>query len=238
MNVVCLFGRLGLFIPINIRGMTHLNSVATQYDWVAMSCSGRKSKSIAPFLMFRMKTPSHQRATSGDFYLGDGLMKKNFSIIVILLSLCGCSTIVSGTQQSVFIETPHANGAECKLTDSKSGSWYLNDTPASITVAKGNGPMNVTCNKKGYKTTTISVDEEVAGATFGNIILGGGIGILVDAASGAAQKYPDKIVVWIKPQQFDSSSTQKAWENEKAAYEQEQKKKAEEPKQQTSQNNQ
>lgn len=126
-------------------------------------------------------------------------MKKVSSIIAAAVMLTGCATIVSGTQQNIFVDTPHVNGAECKLTDSKNGSWYLDSTPGSVSVLKGNGPMNIVCTKAGYERGVVSVDENVSGATFGNIILGGGIGIFVDAASGAAQNYPDKVIVWMKP---------------------------------------
>jgi len=155
----------------------------------------------------------------------------------LLISLSACSTIVSGTQQSMFIETPKVMGAECKLNDSKGGGWYLNNTPGSVTVTKGNGPMNIVCSKKGYETTSVSVEETVAGATFGNIILGGGIGIFVDAASGAAQIYPDKVVVWMKPTSWKSSKEEQDWQKEKISYEEEQAKKEAALKEQTKSTN-
>ena len=147
------------------------------------------------------------------------MKRYNTLALVTGLLLTSCASIVSGTQQSVFIETPHVNGAECTLTDSKNGSWYLPSTPGSTSVSKGNGPLNIVSSKPGYETTTVSAEETVAGATFGNIILGGGIGIFVDAATGAAQMYPDKIIVWMKPKHFASASERKSWENSKAEYE-------------------
>jgi hypothetical protein len=138
--------------------------------------------------------------------------------LVAAVMLSACATIVSGTQQNIFIDTPHVTGAECKLSDSKNGSWYLPDTPGSVNVIKGNGPMNIVCTRQGYETTTVSVSEDVSGATLGNIILGGGIGVFVDAASGAAQKYPDKVIVWLKPRNFSSAKERASWENDKAEY--------------------
>lgn len=146
-------------------------------------------------------------------------MNKYALLVAAVFALNGCATIVSGPQQSIFIETPHADGAECKLTDSKNGSWRLDSTPGSVFVTKGNGPMNIVCSKKGYEKTVLQVEEGVSGATFGNIILGGGIGILVDAASGAAQKYPDNVLLWMKPTSFKSAAAKKEWEDEKALYE-------------------
>lgn len=144
---------------------------------------------------------------------------KNIYGLVLVLLLGGCATIVSGTQQNVFVDTPHVDGAECKLTDSKNGSWHLDSAPGSVSVIKGNGPLNIVCTKSGYERGIVSVEEGVTGATFGNIILGGGIGIFVDAASGAAQKYPDKIIVWMKPKKWASAAARKDWEAERAEYE-------------------
>lgn len=138
---------------------------------------------------------------------------------IALIFITGCATIVSGSQQTVFIETPFVENAECSLKDSKSGSWHMPSSPGAATVTKGNGPMNIVCKKTGYQTGLVTVDDEFAGATLGNIILGGGIGIFVDAASGAAQKYPDKIIVWMKPNKWTSASEQKEWETAKAEYE-------------------
>lgn len=165
------------------------------------------------------------------------MARKLIMPLVVSLFLGGCSTIVSGTQQSVFIDTPFVEDAKCTLKDSKSGSWYLPATPGSATVTKGNGPMHIVCKREGYKTGQADVDDEFAGATLGNIILGGGIGILVDAASGAAQKYPDKIVVWMQPNSWKSALQKKEWEAAKAAYEAEQAKKAEEQRRSQQQQN-
>lgn len=143
-------------------------------------------------------------------------------IMVALCALLGaCASITSGTQQALFIETPMVDGALCKLTDSKKGSWYLPTTPGSVSVLKGDGPMNVVCEKTGYVTGITSVDEETAGATFGNILLGGGIGIFVDAATGAAQKYPDKVVVWMRPTEWKSPDQEVSWNAEKRKFDEE-----------------
>ncbi|MBT3372701.1 MAG: hypothetical protein HOA08_22425 [Rhodospirillaceae bacterium] len=142
-------------------------------------------------------------------------------LIGLMFLFSGCATVVSGTTQTVFVETPKVNGASCKLNDSKAGVWYLPSTPGSATVRKGDGPMNIVCDKNGYETATTSVDETLVGATLGNIILGGGIGIFIDAASGAAQQYPDKIVVWMRPRKWPSAKEEEAWHRDKKAYEDE-----------------
>ncbi|MBF0417004.1 MAG: hypothetical protein HQL86_01990 [Magnetococcales bacterium] len=139
---------------------------------------------------------------------------------VSLVALAGCASITTGTSQNILVDTPKVTGARCQLTDKKGGTWHAPDTPGTVTVRKGDGPMTIICKKDGYKPNTIQVDEDLAGATLGNIILGGGIGILVDATTGAAQQYPDKVVIWMEPESFPSEAARASWIQDKKAYEQ------------------
>jgi len=156
-------------------------------------------------------------------------------VLLAVLALSACSTITTGTTQSIFIDTPETQGASCKLTDSKQGTWDLSSSPGSVLVRKGDGPMNIVCNKEGYKQAVVQIDEDLQGATLGNIIVGGGVGFLVDAMSGAAQKYPEKVTVWMEPVSFTSEAKKVAWLQAKSDFEREQKEAAEKLKQQQAQ---
>lgn len=146
-------------------------------------------------------------------------MKSMLTLAFILLS-GGCATITSGTFQTLLVETPEVVAAQCTLTDSKDKRWHVGSTPGTVTVLKGDGPLHVLCEKEGYKPGSLSVEETVAGATFGNLILGGGIGIFVDIVSGAAQRYPDKVMVWMEPAAFASAEEESRWRAARAAQEQ------------------
>lgn len=147
-------------------------------------------------------------------------------LLLGLSLLSGCATITSGTSQAVNIVTEKdVQEAKCELTDKKGGKWFIPSTPGSATVRKGDGPLSIICKKAGYKTSKLMVDESLVPATFGNIILGGGIGILVDAASGAAQQYPDQILVWMEPDDFKTEQEKDAWLKEREQFDLAQKKK-------------
>ncbi len=147
-------------------------------------------------------------------------IKKQALAITAIYLLSGCATIVSGTQQNLSVDTPEATGAKCQLTDSKGANWYIENTPGSVKVAKGNGPMNIVCQKDGFKTTSLKLEESLAAPLLGNVILGGGVGIIVDAASGAAQNYPEKATVWMEPLAWQSEAAKQEWLNKKLAFEQ------------------
>ncbi len=147
-------------------------------------------------------------------------IKKQALAITAIYLLSGCATIIDGTQQNISVNTPEASGAKCQLTDSKGANWYVENTPGTAKVAKGNGPMTIICKKDGYKTTSIKVEESLAAPLLGNVILGGGVGVIVDAASGAAQNYPEKATLWLEPSAWQSEAAKQDWLNKKAAFEQ------------------
>jgi uncharacterized protein YceK len=131
----------------------------------------------------------------------------------------GCATVISGTTQSIYIDTPKMEGAECKLTDSNGKSWHLDSTPGNIEVSKGDGPINLTCEKEGYEKVALMLGESVTGDLWGNLLLGGGIGVVVDAASGAAQVYPNTLIIWMRPNKWGSTEEEAIWLKERNAYE-------------------
>jgi uncharacterized protein YceK len=111
---------------------------------------------------------------------------------IVVASLTGCASIVSGTSQSVTVETHQGpqmvQGANCKLENSK-GQWY-SQAPGSVVIHRAYGPLTVTCDKEGLPTGVASFESSTIGMAAGNILFGGVVGIGVDAASGAAYEYP------------------------------------------------
>lgn len=119
----------------------------------------------------------------------------------IALALCalssGCASIVSGHNQSLSIET-HADGksvvdANCKLENDK-GTWYTN-SPGSAVVRRSYNDLSVRCEKSGYEPGTTATQSSTKALAFGNILIGGIIGAVVDVGSGAAYDYPSIISV-------------------------------------------
>ena len=68
-----------------------------------------------------------------------------------------------------------------------------------MTVKKTKHPIQVKCTKDGYEESVVTLKSEIQGSTFGNIILGGGIGWAIDSASGADNKYQEYVTVAMVP---------------------------------------
>ncbi|MDE3016639.1 MAG: hypothetical protein KGI29_06955 [Pseudomonadota bacterium] len=114
------------------------------------------------------------------------------TVILLIIALPGCSSIIEGRSQEIMINTsPPA--ASCSLTRNGESLGTISPTPGSMYVEKTKYDILITCNKKGYETATYLNHSGVAGATFGNIVLGGGIGWAIDSASGADNKYDSPV---------------------------------------------
>lgn len=113
---------------------------------------------------------------------------RGFIVFGALVILTGCATIVKGTSQTVSLDTPGAPGAECVLTSSSVGSKAVT-TPATINLEKGSQNITVRCTKRCYQPATGVIASNLEAMAAGNIIAGGPIGLGIDAASGALNKY-------------------------------------------------
>ena len=135
-------------------------------------------------------------------------MKKILMIIVLSFILSSCATTMSGNQQPVNISS-NVSGAACTLQNEK-GSWSLS-TPGSAVVTNSRENLSVRCQKAGYQTAIVSVpSKHKDSATWGNVILGGGIGYIWDRKSGAAFIYPSTINLTLIKEESTSSSNQEA----------------------------
>lgn len=100
----------------------------------------------------------------------------------------GCATITKGTTQQVSLNTPGVTGAQCTLVSSAIGTKVVS-TPATMTLDKGSDNIAVTCKKECFQDGTGIIASSTETMAAGNLIAGGIIGLGVDAASGAMNKY-------------------------------------------------
>lgn len=127
--------------------------------------------------------------------------------VALLLSLIAagltsaCATVTTGTDQSVMVETT-PQGAACQFTRGGATVATVNPTPGSVILPKSKHDVAMVCQKNGFENASAMLTSTFQGATLGNAILGGLIGIAIDASSGAANKYPDNIKVRLMPVAF------------------------------------
>ena len=124
------------------------------------------------------------------------------------VTLSGCGTITQGTSQDIAISTSPPGG-HCELDRHGEHVASLYSTPHSVIVDKSTKDITVTCAKPGYQTASLNLESDPSLGLFGNAIIGGLIGVGIDYATGAANKYPNSALVPLAPmEQGTVSATQ------------------------------
>lgn len=126
-------------------------------------------------------------------------MKKIYALLPLVAALAGCATITRGTTEAFVVETT-PSGASVTTSLGLSCS----PTPCAIPKIKREAEFSVTISKDGYESTTHNITHQMSGGggagMAGNVILGGGIGAIVDANSGATQELvPNPLKVTLQP---------------------------------------
>jgi PEGA domain len=127
-------------------------------------------------------------------------MMRLFLVAAMVLPCLGCASVTRGTTENISISTT-PSGATADISGLDIPTVCV--TPC-VVQAKRNADITVTINKEGYEPQIIPLTKEIPGsgaAGFaGNILLGGLVGMGVDAVTGAAQDHkPNPVIVTLQP---------------------------------------
>ena len=117
--------------------------------------------------------------------------------MVLSLGLVSCASIFSDKSQSISVKTGDVENVTCELFNGK--GRYVVNSPGILVIGQSCDDLNYICRKKGYNEIKGIIAFTHKGSTAGNLILGGGIGYLVDVGTGAACKYPETISLPLTP---------------------------------------
>ena len=132
--------------------------------------------------------------------MGQGNWKAFQSGACVLLAslLTGCATVTQPLTQSISVETRTkegelVDGAACQLNNEK-GNWTVT-APGSVLVNKSATDLFIRCEKVDHDQGTAVATSRVNPMIFGNILIGGVIGAIVDHSSGSGYQYPAVLAI-------------------------------------------
>ena len=99
-------------------------------------------------------------------------------LILIIFSFSGCATIIHGSRQEMFLT------CEPRVASVFVDGQYVGNTPLNTRLSRGKDHQ-LRIELRGYKPFEATLTRRLDGWIFGNILLGGIIGVAVDAASGS-----------------------------------------------------
>lgn len=120
-------------------------------------------------------------------------MKNLIALLTVGALTTGCASVVNDSTHPMKVETKTATGdlvtgAECKLTnDYGSVSVKSGDTAQ---VRRSSKDLDIVCKDPKNPDALARAISRANAGMFGNIILGGGIGAIIDHNKGTAYTYP------------------------------------------------
>ncbi|MEY2891567.1 MAG: hypothetical protein RJA98_1475 [Pseudomonadota bacterium] len=137
-------------------------------------------------------------------------MKKILFVLASPLLFTGCASVMNDSTHPMKVETKTdagqlVAGADCKLTnDYGTVSVKSGDTTP---VRRSSKDLDITCVHPQNPDAKARAISRANGGMFGNILLGGGIGAIIDHNKGTAYTYPTWVqLVFGKTIIFDRSA--------------------------------
>lgn len=112
----------------------------------------------------------------------------------LLLSATGCASILEGSTQEIMINTT-PQGAQCQIVRNGVAIASVMKTPEAALVERTKHDLIIKCWSDKCDESEYFVKSGTSGGTFGNILLGGGIGWAIDSAAGADNEYEEMVNV-------------------------------------------
>lgn len=116
-----------------------------------------------------------------------------------VLALTGCASITGSKVQPLTVTTTYENkevtGVSCTLAND-AGNWAIT-TPGTTSVNKSTAALVINC-KQDTLAGHSSLDSSANLNVWGNILVGGIIGYVVDRQTGAGFDYPGTLTVLLK----------------------------------------
>ncbi len=137
-------------------------------------------------------------------------MFQRILLIAACLAATGCATVMNEATQSIKVETQTAQGetvagADCKMTNDRESVSVKSG--GTVEVRRSASDLDIVCSHPDNPDASARAISRANSGMFGNIIIGGAVGAIIDHNKGTAYTYPTWIqLVFGKVMVFDRNS--------------------------------
>lgn len=140
-------------------------------------------------------------------------MNKVFAVVTLVAALSGCATVMNDTTHPMRVDTKTADGqpiagADCSATNDKGRFTFKSGD--TVQVRRSGKDLDIACTHPGQHDATARAMSRANAGMWGNILIGGAIGAVVDHNKGTAYTYPTWVqLVFGSVMSFDRSDEDK-----------------------------
>ncbi|WP_208512797.1 hypothetical protein [Variovorax paradoxus] len=164
----------------------------------------------------RLSSAARKNNTGGDEMTMTGIRRWGLVGMVVLSGwMAGCASITHGTEQNVKLETRTEAGevvtqADCQMSNDKGTA----SAPSGVEtkVRRSGGNLMVRCTHPNHPAAVGQAISRANVGMVGNIMIGGLIGVAVDAGTGGGFSYPSWMqLVFGQERLFDPPRNPGGW---------------------------
>jgi hypothetical protein len=136
-------------------------------------------------------------------------MFQRLAIVAVCVAFTGCASVMNDSTHPMKVETKTdagqiVAGADCKLTNDYGTLSVKSGETAQV--RRSSKDLDIVCKHPENPDATARAISRANAGMFGNIIIGGGIGAIIDHSKGTAYTYPTWVqLVYGKTLVFDRS---------------------------------
>ncbi len=137
-------------------------------------------------------------------------MNSTTCAMAMAIACTGCASVVNDSTHPIKVETKTPAGdavtdADCKLTNDS--GVYTVKSGDTVQVRRSSKDLDITCKHPANPDAVARAISRANAGMWGNIILGGGIGAIIDHNKGTAYTYPTWVqLVFGKTLVFDRTA--------------------------------
>ncbi len=159
---------------------TEKHCLATMYATPSLTSSGGlRHRACA-------STPSSRQPGRAAAVFASPLRLGGNLLLLAVLALSGCATMMAGGPDHVHVATNPA-GATVFVDNAPVGQ-----TPTTVTLDRAKPKAEIRLELAGFAPITVTRGKSLNGWIWGNLLLGGLIGVLVDVAANNSEKFDDE----------------------------------------------
>jgi len=125
------------------------------------------------------------------------MTKRSFQLIMFIFlafQMTGCATLFKGADDTVNVSVTDCQPAKCVASNTK-GQYPIASVPGPVLVQKTKAPLVISCESPAGEKAATSLESGTEGWVWGNILIGGLIGLVIDMSTDSIHNYDDEAVV-------------------------------------------
>ena len=114
-------------------------------------------------------------------------------LLSLVAGLTACASIVNDSHVPITLSFSDNSAGTCDLKNER--EEYQVTMPSTVSVRRSDDALVFKCFTTDGREARGSIPSEIGGTIVGNIILGGGIGAIIDASNDKDRTYPEAFII-------------------------------------------